>query len=214
MAVKVKVYDQKGKELKELKLSSEIFEVERNDDLISLALRRQQANARQATAHTKIRGEIRGGGRKPYRQKGTGRARQGSTRNIHFRGGAVAFGPRNNRNFTINMPRKQRRKALFSTLSERLREKGILVLDKYVDKDSKTKNLAKMIAALPVEGSVLIVTDKETKGLINQVVSNLENVKAVYAPYINVEDLLNHQSVVFLEAAVESLESTFLTSNK
>ena len=214
MAVKVKVYDQQGKEIKELELNSDIFAIDRNDNLIAQALRRQQSNARQDTAHSKTRGEIRGGGRKPHPQKGTGRARQGSTRNIHFRGGGVAFGPRNNQNHELNMPKKQRRKALFSVLSERLREKGIIVLDKYIDADGKTKNLAKVLTLLPINGSVLIVTDVNSKGLINQVANNLEGVTAVYAPYLNLEDLLNFRSILFLEAAVESLENTFLTSNK
>lgn len=214
MAAKAKLYDQKGKELKELKLNSDIFEVERNDDLIALALRRQHANARLATAHTKVRGEIRGGGRKPYRQKGTGRARQGSIRNVHYRGGAVMFGPRSDRNYTLDLPRKQRRKALFSALSERARENNILVLDKYVDKDMKTKNFVALIEKLPTQRSVLIVTDRESKDLINRVCSNAENVHAVFAPYVNIDDILKHNTVIFLEAALAELESTFLTTNK
>src|SRR6056300_371072 len=117
--MKIKVYNQKGEVTKDLTLPKSIFGHEFNEVLVHQALVRQLSNSRNPIAHTKTKGEVRGGGRKPYRQKGTGRARQGSTRNPHFVGGGVAFGPRNDRNFQIQMPKKQRRKALLCALSQK-----------------------------------------------------------------------------------------------
>jgi len=119
--MKVDLYTQDGKKNGTLDLPKEIFEVPFNMDLIHHALVRQTANERINLAHTKLREDVSGGGRKPYKQKGTGNARQGSVRSAQWRGGAIIFGPRNNRNFTKMMPKKQRRLALFSALSEKAR---------------------------------------------------------------------------------------------
>ena len=129
--MKLDLYTQAGQKKGTAEASDTLFAAKVNDELIRLAVIRQLANGRQASAHVKHRGEVRGGGRKPWRQKGTGRARVGSSRNPIWRSGGVAFGPRNTRNYTLNMPKKARRAALFSCLSQKAADKKIFALDTY-----------------------------------------------------------------------------------
>jgi large subunit ribosomal protein L4 len=207
--MKTNIYNQKGEVLKEIKLPKECFGVEFNEVLVHRALIRQLSNTRNPIAHTKTKGEVRGGGRKPYRQKGTGRARQGSTRNPHFVGGGVAFGPRNDKNFYIQMPKKQRRKALLCALSQKATEKSVIALDKYEDKELKTKNLAATIAKLPIERNVLLVTSQKDENL-NRVASNLKNVKVITTPYLNIHDLTKYRTICFVgEDSIQLVADTF-----
>jgi large subunit ribosomal protein L4 len=207
--MKVDVYNQKGEKAGQAELPKTIFEVAYNEDLIHQALVRQLANRRLATAKVKTRGEIRGGGRKPFKQKGTGNARQGTIRAPHMRGGGVVFGPSNNRNFTKQMPKKQRRKALFSALSEKARKKEVLVLDKYDVKAPKTKDFAAMIAKMPVERNALVVIAEKDLNLTKSA-ANIPNVKTVLANYINIHDLQKYRTVILLQDAVKKLEETFV----
>jgi len=207
--MKTNLYNEKGDVLKEIKLPEESFGVEFNDVLVHRALIRQLSNSRNPIAHTKTKGEVRGGGRKPYRQKGTGRARQGSTRNPHFVGGGVAFGPRNDRNFQIQMPKKQRRKALLCALSQKAAEKAVIALDKYEDKELKTKNLAATIQKLPVKRNILLVTSENNEGL-KRVASNLPNVKVIQTPYLNIHDLIKFKTICFVgEDSIAKVGETF-----
>jgi large subunit ribosomal protein L4 len=209
MATKVPLYNQKGEQKGDVTLNAAIFEIPFNKDLIHQALVRQLANKRLATAHTKTRGFIRGGGRKPFRQKGTGRARQGSlSAPIHI-GGGVVFGPLNVRNFKKEMPRKQRRKALFSALSEKVREKKVLALEGYETEKPKTKDFAEMLKKLPVERNVLVVLP-EKNDLIARSAKNLPNTKTLIANYINIHDLVKYDKVLFLKDSLEKLEKVFL----
>jgi len=210
--MQVKVYNQTGKEVGEIELNAQIFDVKPNEELIHMALVRQQANARLGLAMTKTRGEVRGGGRKPFKQKGTGRARRGSEVSPVLVGGGIIFGPRGNRNFEIRMPKKQRRQALFGLLSQKAQAGEVIVLEGYSDKDMKTKNFAELLVNLKIERNALFVVDREAKEDIIRVSRNIPMVKAVIPGLANVADLLKYRKVVFLKNALPELESTFLTS--
>lgn len=206
--MKATLYNQKGEKKGDLALEKSIFGIEPSEALVHQYLVLQQANARIAVAHTKSRGEVSGGGRKPFRQKGTGNARQGSRRNVHMRGGNVVFGPRNTRNFSKQMPKKMRRKALFSLLSAKAKDGKIMALDKFEEKAPKTKDFAALVSKLPVERNILVVGTPEEKGL--QLASrNLENGKTILAGYLNPADLLKYEAVLFTEAALKSITETY-----
>lgn len=207
--IKAPLYNQNGEKKGEITLNSAIFETAFNRDLIHQALVRQLANKRVAIAHTKKRGEVRGGGAKPFRQKGTGRARQGSSRSPMNIGGAVTFGPRNTRNFEKDMPKKQRRKALFSALSEKAREAKILALEKYEAKEARTKEFAGMLGKLPLEKDVLIVLPEKHE-ITEKSSRNIPSVKTILVNYLNIKDLIKYDKVLFLKEALEKLEKIFL----
>jgi len=207
--MKLDLYNQKGEKLGTVEAPKQFFEKPFNKDLIHQALVLQMANARHPIAHTKTKGEVSGGGKKPYSQKGTGHARQGSTRNPHFIGGGVAFGPRNTRNFSKNMPRAQRRAALFSALSEKARENQIIVLDKYETEAAKTKLFAQMLKKLPVKNDVLVVLPEKNE-VITRSTNNLKNVKTILVNYLNVYDLTKYETVLFLEKALKKMEEIFV----
>ncbi len=208
--MKITVYNDTGSKTSDVSISDKIFGVAPNKTLVFQALRRQQANARSAIAHVKNRSAVRGGGRKPFRQKGTGRARQGSTRSPLLRGGGVVFGPSNQRNFSIQMPKKQRRLALFSALSTKHQQESIFALEDYSSKEIKTKLLSELLKKLPVERSVLIVLDKPNE-ILQKSAMNIPNVKIILAPYLNVFDIMKYEKICFLKNALPVLESTFLS---
>ncbi len=211
--MKVDLYTQKGEKSGTVELPKEIFEIPFNKDLVHQALVRQLSNARNPIAHTKTKGEIRGGGRKPFRQKGTGNARQGSTRNPHMKGGGIALGPRNTRNFELDMPRKQRRKALFSALSEKARTNNVVALEGYEAKDPKTKAFAEMLTKIPVGRDVLIVISEKNEA-IQKSSRNLKNAKTILVNYINIQDLQKYDTVLLLKDAIEKMKETYLTKTK
>lgn len=207
---KVALYNQQGDKKGDVTVSEEIFGAKFNKDLIHQALVRQLSNARLGViAHTKTRADVRGGGRKPFRQKGTGRARQGSTRDPHQVGGGVAHGPRNNRNYNKQMPKKQRRLALFSALSAKVSENKVMALDKY-EGEVKTKNFAEMIGKLPIEKDVLVVLS-EKNATIEKSGNNIPTVKTILVNYLNIADLQKYDSILFLESAIKKVEEVFTT---
>ena len=206
--MKIDIYNQKGEKVSTKELPKEIFAVELKEELVHQALVRQLSNARKPVAHTQTKGEVSGGGRKPFRQKGTGNARQGSITNPHFIGGGVAFGPRSNRNFELDMPKKQRRKALFMALSAKAADQKIFGLDSYEDKNAKTKNFNEMVAKLPVERNVLFVLP-EVNEVIAKASRNLPYVKTIYANYLNIKDLIKYDSVCFVGESLEKTQSIF-----
>ena len=209
----ITVYNQNGEKQKEITVSDKIFGARFNEDLIHQALVRQHANARiSVITHTKTKSEVRGGGRKPYPQKGTGQARQGSIRNPHFKGGGVAFGPRNNRNYTKGMPKKQRRLALFSALSSKYKDGKIIGLDKYETPKIKTKQFIETLHKLPIEKDVLIVLNEKNE-VISKSSRNLPFAKTILVNYINIADLQKYDQVLFLEEAFKKMESLFLNAN-
>lgn len=210
--MKIDLYTQTGEKNGTLELPKEIFEIPFNKDLIHQALVRQLANGRVAIAHTKSKGEVRGGGRKPLAQKHTGNARQGSIRNPHMKGGGVAFGPRNVRNFELMMPKNQRRKALFSALSAKAKANEIMALEGYETKAPKTKEFAALLKKLPIEQDVLIVLPGKNVN-IQKATANLANAKTICAGYINIQDLQKYQKVLLFKDSVEKLKETFLRKN-
>ena len=153
---KAVLYNQKGEKKGDIALDEKFFGLPANAALIQRMVQHQMNNARTPIAHVKSRADVRGGGRKPYRQKGTGNARQGSIRAPHYRGGGVVFGPKNVRNYAELMPKKQRRKALFTALSSRVSDGKLLVLDKY-EGEIKTKAFDAMLKKLPIEKTCLVV---------------------------------------------------------
>lgn len=207
--MKIDLYQQSGAKKGTVDVKDEMFKAPVNEELMRLALIRQLANARQATAQTKKRGEVRGGGRKPWKQKGTGRARFGSSRNPIWRGGGVVFGPSNERNFTKQMPKKARRAALFSGLSQKAAENAVFALDKFEGKAPKTKDFAAMMAKLPVERSLLVVMG-EKDAILEKSANNLPNVKTILVDYLNLHDLLKYEKVMFMESALTRAQELFL----
>ena len=207
--MKIDLYSQSGDKKGTVDVSDAMFKVVVNDELIRLAVIRQLANGRQASAHVKTRADVRGGGKKPWRQKGTGRARFGSSRNPVWRGGGVAFGPRNVRNFSLEMPKKARRLALFSCLSQKASDSKIFALDAYQVDRPKTKDFAAMVAKLPEGRSLLVVLEAKNE-LIEKAAGNIPNVKTILVDYLNPHDLLTHDQVMFMEPSLKKAEELFL----
>ncbi len=207
--MKVDLYTQTGEVKGQVDLPKEIFEVALNTDLIHQALVRQHANARYNIAHTKTKGDVSGGGKKPYRQKGTGRARQGSIRSPLWKGGGVTFGPRNNRNFEKMMPKKQRRLAMFSALSEKARNNEVFCLEAFESEKPSAKSFNEMMKKLPIQKDALFVISDKDKTVILSA-RNIKNAKTILAGYINIEDLRKYEKVVFIKDSVEQMKSTFL----
>lgn len=206
---KVKVYNQTGKAVGEIKLEPKIFNIEIKPELVQQAVRTQLANKRKVIAHTKDRSEVRGGGRKPWRQKGTGRARHGSIRSPIWKGGGVTFGPQKNRNYSLKMNKKARRKALLMTLSDKARDKFIVVLDKLELPAIKTKDLLKIISKLPLKKKVLIILPKSDQKIIKSA-RNLPNIKTINANSLNVVDVLVHRCLLILKDSMAIIEKTYL----
>jgi len=205
--MKADLYTQTGEKKGQVDLKKEFFEVPYNRDLIHQSLVRQKANARIAIAHVKQRAEIRATGKKPHRQKGTGYARQGSKVGPHMRGGGSVFGPRNDRNFKVAMPKKQRRKALFSALSVKAKDSQIMALEGY-EGEVKTKQFAEMISKLPIDRNVLVVLP-EKNAVMQKSSNNLPNVKTILVNYLNIADLQKYRNVLFMKDALAKMEEVF-----
>jgi len=206
--MKLDLYTQAGEKKGQIEASKKIFEAKINNDLMHQALVMQHANRRNPYAHTLTKGEVRGGGRKPYSQKSTGNARQGSTRNPQWKGGGVSFGPRKERNYTVMMPKKQRRAALFSALSLKAKNNEIFALENYESKDAKTKLFAAMISKLPVEKDVLIVIPEKNE-MVQKSSKNIPYVKTILVNYLNIADLQKYNKVMFLKEALSEIEKVF-----
>ncbi len=205
--MKVDIVDINGKKVKELQLPASIFEAPVNVDLMHQSFVRQMANARLGTHETKIRSEVSGGGKKPWKQKGTGRARQGSTRSAQWVGGGKIFTP-HMRDYTLKMPLKMRRAAIRSALSVRASENAVMVVDNFGIPEPKSKLLAQAVKTLVGDKRTLvIVPEKESK--INVFISaeNMENVKVLLAKYLNIRDLLNFDQLIFDAASLDVIES-------
>jgi len=190
-----------------MELSDEIFGIEPNKDAMSIVVRNQLANRRQGTQKTKTRSEVSGGGKRPYRQKGTGRARHGSTRSAQYIGGGVIFGP-NPRSFSYTVPKKVRRLALKSALSSKVADSKMIVLEDLNLEQIKTATVAKALKDIGAGSSSLIVLETSDK---NAVLSarNIKDVKTAYVNTINVFDILKYDSFVATKAAVEKIEEVY-----
>lgn len=209
--MKLDVYNQKGEKTGTLEAPKQFFDVSFKGGLIHEAYLRQLSNGRVAIAHTKTKAEVRGGGRKPYPQKGTGQARQGSIRNPHYIGGGVAFGPRKNANFEKLMPKKMRRLALFSALSQKARENAVMVLEGFATEKPSAKTFAALMKKLPIKQDVLVVTGLKNETL-EKSARNVANVKTISVGYMNIKDFMKYSEVLILKDALEQMEKVF-TSN-
>lgn len=198
----LKVMDQNGKDSGEVTLNDKVFGIEPNDSVVFEAIIRQRAGKRQGTSKVKNRSAVRGGGKKPWRQKGTGRARQGSIRAPQWRGGGTVFGP-TPRSYAYTMPRKQRRLAIKSVLSQKLIDNDLIVLDKLTMSAPKTKDLVSMLSSLNVDGKVLIVSNDNNVQLSAR---NLPKVKVVPVNGLNVEDAVNYSKLILDQDAVKKIE--------
>lgn len=205
MAKEVSILSTDGKQVGQISLDEKVFGVEPNIHVMHMAVRRQLNNGRQGTACAKTRAEVSGGGKKPWKQKGTGRARAGSTRSPLFEGGGVIFGPKP-RDYGFQMPQKARRLALRSALSARV-ENTVLVKDFSQITEPKTKLMTQALKALNVAGKVLVVADTKAaeNAHLELAARNLPSVKVILPANLNVKDLLEADSVVLTEAAVNEI---------
>ena len=196
-------------------LNKDIFGLDvENHELVKLAYDAYLANSRSSHAKTLKRGEVRGGGKKPWKQKGTGRARFGSTRNPIWRHGGVAFGRTGEENFTKKLAKNSKRLAVRQALSMKNAEKAVLVLDKAVKLDGKTKSAVKVLKDMKLEGkNVLAVAAEKTPEVLRST-NNLPNVKLVRATYLNVFDIMNADAIVFSEAALKATEKWLTEKEK
>ena len=207
--MKIDLYEQSGEKKGTLDVSDAMFKAKVNDELIRLTVIRQLANRRQANAHVKTRAEVSGGGKKPWRQKGTGRARFGSSRNPIWRGGGIAFGPRNVRNYALEMPKQARRAALFSCLSQRAAENKVFALESYEADTPKTKDFAALMEKLPSGRSLLVILEKKDAA-IEKSAGNIPEVKTILVDYLNPHDLLTYDNIMFMKPSIKRAEEIFL----
>ncbi len=198
------VMNMAGEKVGEVELSDTIFAAPLNKPLMHQALTRQLANARLGTASTKTRGEVAGGGRKPWKQKGTGRARQGGTRAAQWRKGGIIFGP-SPRSYVQKMPRKMRRAAVCGALSAKVAEGQLVVLDQLTMEHPKTREMATMLQRLAVDSSALILMTGDNWA-VERSAGNLPDVKLLRAGYVNVRDVLNYDYLVIPQDALAVIE--------
>ena len=204
---KIDVYDIKGKKVSDVELAESVFGIEPNEAIVHRVLVNYLANQRQGTQSTKTRAEVRGGGRKPWRQKGTGRARQGSIRAPQWIKGGIALGPKP-RSYRYTVNKKERRLAIKSLLSSKVLENELTVVDKLELSEIKTKTMVKALADLKVEGKTLIVLPENNKNVLMSA-RNIEGVKTIVLNNINVFDLLKYNNLVLPLETVKKLEEVY-----
>lgn len=202
--MQVDVHNTQGEVVGQADLDETVWGIEPHIPVMHQALVRQQANARLGTHQTKTRGEVRGGGRKPWRQKGTGRARQGSTRSPQWKGGGVVWGP-HPRKYTQAMPKQMRRLAIRSALSAKLRDDRLTVIQGLGDIEPRTKAFKTVLGALPESRSVLVVM-ADKNDVIERSAANLEQAKTIIAPILNVRDVLKYDRLIVTEEALAVIE--------
>ena len=204
---KVDVYDMKGKKVSDVELAESVFGIEPNEAIVHSVLVNYLANQRQGTQSTKTRAEVRGGGKKPWRQKGTGRARQGSIRAPQWIKGGIALGPKP-RSYSYTVNKKERRLALKSILSSKVTENELTVVDKLEVKEIKTKTMVKALADLKVEGKTLIVLPENNQNVFMSA-RNIEGVKTIALNNINVFDLLKYTNLILPLDTVKKIEEVY-----
>ena len=202
----VAVYNMEGKEVGKLDLNDAVFGVEVNEHLVHMAVVQQLANNRQGTQKAKTRSEVRGGGRKPWRQKGTGHARQGSTRAPQWTGGGIVFAPVP-RDYSFKINKKEKRAALKSALSSRVQENKLIVVDELKLDEIKTKKLAEVLKNLNVEKALVVINDNDQNVVMSA--KNIPTVKVAQTNTINVFDILKYSNVVVTKAAVATIEEVY-----
>lgn len=208
---KVPVYNIEGKAAGDMALADALFAVKPNPGLLHEVVVGLRANARKSIANTKTRGEVSGGGKKPWKQKGTGRARQGSIRSPQWVGGGITFGPTSERNFSVKINKKAKKKALFMGLSDKVANNKLFVLEAVNVSTPKTKVAAQLFAKLPLDRNALVVSPGSQPALM-RMVRNLPNVKLVTAQSVNLLDVLTYRTVIFLKDAVPAFEQVYRLS--
>ena len=203
-SVSVKVYNMAGEEVSKMNLNAEVFGIEPHQQAMFDAVQVEQANQRQATAKTKVRHEVSGGGKKPWRQKGTGRARAGSSRSPIWVGGGTVFGPVGNQNFKISQNKKEHKLALKSALSLKTKD-GLVVVDEIKFDEKKTKNFVNFLEAIKVASKALVVVDEITEEIFASS-RNVGFAKVVTSDNISVLDLLNVDNLVMSKASIKTVE--------
>ena len=203
---KVSVYNMEGKEVETMELDDAVFGVEVNEHLVHMAVVQQLANNRQGTQKAKTRSEVRGGGRKPWRQKGTGHARPGSTRAPQWTGGGVVFAP-TPRDYSFKLNKKEKRAALKSALSSRVAENKFVVVDELKFDAIKTKDFAKVMSNLGVEKALVVINDNDTNVVMSA--KNIPTVKTASTSTINVYDILKYNTVVVTKDAVNTIQEVY-----
>ena len=208
--MKTPVYNQQGKEVENILLPKEIFGNEANNDLIYQVVLSQTSNQRKVIAHTKGRGEVSGGGKKPWKQKGTGRARVGSIRSPLWKGGGVTFGPTKERNFKKKINKNMRKKALFQVFSAKAKENLLIVIDKIVLEKAKTKQAAQVLLNLSMKDKkCLIALEKNDKKIV-AAFKNIPSIKMIEARNINILDLLSYKYLIMEKKSIKVVKEMFL----
>lgn len=202
----VSVYNMEGKEVGTMELNDAVFGVEINDHLVHLAVVRQLANNRQGTQKAKTRSEVSGGGRKPWRQKGTGHARQGSTRSPQWAGGGVVFAP-TPRDYSLKMNKKERRAALKSALTSRVQENKLIVLDELKLDEVKTKAMQNVLNNLNVSKALVVLADNDANVVLST--RNIPDVVTALPNTINVYDVLKYNTVILTKASAAAIEEVY-----
>ncbi len=208
------VYDQEGREAGKIQLPVGIFGVKRSRSLIHQAAVAQMANSRQVLAHTKDRSEVRGGGKKPWRQKGTGRARHGSIRSPLWRGGGITFGPTKERNFSKKINKKMRRKALLAVLSGKVRDNELIILDKLQISSPKTKEMVKIVGGLAKikedikKGALIVLAEKDNN--IIRAAKNISKFETIGINSLNVVDLLKRKYLIMTKEGINKLRGVYI----
>ena len=217
-SIKVKIYNKEAEAIKDIKLSDSIFGVKLNKILIHQAMTAQLGNQRQVLAHTKDRSEIRGGGKKPWNQKGTGRARAGSSRSPIWIGGGITFGPRKDRNFKKDINKKMKQKAMFMVLSDRVATNNLILIDEIKLDEYKTKIFNKIINNFEKKvfksedknkRSILVICGKKDEK-IKRSGRNLQGIKIINSNNINILDLLKYKNVLFTVDAIEIIKKRYI----
>jgi large subunit ribosomal protein L4 len=206
---KISVYNKQGEEVEKLEIASFVFEVPSNNTLVHQVFVALMANIRGVYAHTKTRAEVAGSGKKPWKQKGTGRARVGSVRNPVWRTGGIVFGPRNTRNFLLKINQKMRRKATMIALSEKVRDGKVIVLDDVDFAEKKTKLVAQTLKALKLTGKSVVMGLTASEKSIEKASQNIARLNNILVENLNVADLLNNQYFVLSKASLQELQTKF-----
>lgn len=216
--MKIAVYNQKGKELEQVELPAEIFGLKINASLIRQALTAQLANSRKNIAHTKDRSEVRGGGKKPWKQKGTGRARHGSNRSPIWIGGGITFGPRKEKNFSLKINKAMKRKALCMVLAGKAKDAELILLDELKLNAPKTKEMAVVIKNLKTikndlgKGALIVLSEKNEAVL--RASKNIQGVLTIGARSLNIVDLLSSRYLIMPKSAIEAIKNMYTSEIK
>lgn len=204
---KLELINVMGQNVGEIQLNDNIFGIEVNESVLHDVVVNYLANQRQGTQSAKTRAEVRGGGRKPFKQKGTGRARQGTTRAPHFVGGGVAFAPKP-RDYSYTLPKRVKRLALFSALSSKIASGSVIALDQLTLEQPKTKEMIKILADIKADKKALVITANMEENVVRSA-SNLKGVKSSFVGQMNVYEILNHGSLILTKEAIEKIEEVY-----